>query len=245
VLWFDTDRDDVLDQGEAVLPDAPVELRHATAGAPTFDGVGSMGPVVARTTRSGADGRYAFTGVEFGTYIVVASVPSQGIDPSFDTDGQTDWIVGVSVASQSPGVADFAGVGGGSLNGRLVDETGAVVRTSGDVVCTWAGVDGVLGTADDTRFTTTAAADGTFNVGGVPYGSFRCGAVTTAGVSSAAVSAAVTSPTPTQVALPLPEATPTRRLPTAGADSTALLAMAGALLAIGLALVVTTRRRTA
>ena len=175
----------------------------------------------------------------------MASIPAQGIDPSFDTDGQSDWTVGVSVASLSPTVADFAGVGNGSLDGRLVDEAGAVIRTTGDVLCTWAGADGTLGTADDSRFTTTASADGTFSVGAVPYGSYACGAVTPAGVASTAVSAAVTSPTPTQVALPLPDVAPTRRLPTAGADNTVMLALAAALLVLGLGLVVTARRRPA
>ena len=248
VLWFDTDRDNVLDDDESILPGAHLELRPVADTAPAY-GAGvdaaSLGPVVPRTTISGVDGRYSFVDVEFGSYTVVASLQADGIERSFDTDGATDWTVGVTVLSEAPGVADFAGVGDGTLNGQLVDTAGVAIRVAGDVACNWAGVDGLFGTGDDSRFTTTASSSGAFSVQSTPFGQFRCGAVAATGQVSSSAQVGVTSsqPVTVQLALQTPEEeTPSGRLPTAGVNISALLAAAIGLMVVGSGLIALGRR---
>jgi hypothetical protein len=251
VLWFDTDRDNVLDEDESILPGAQLELRPVADTAPAY-GAGadaaSLGPVVPRTTISGVDGRYSFVDVEFGSYTVVATLQADGIERSFDTDGATDWTVGVTVLSETPGVADFAGVGDGILNGQLVDTDGVPIRVAGDVACTWAGVDGLFGTGDDSRFTTTASSSGAFSVESTPFGQFRCGAVASTGQvsSSSQVGVLSSQPVTVQLALQTPEEdTPSGRLPTAGVNISALLAAAIGLMVVGSGLLALGRRPAA
>jgi hypothetical protein len=147
-VWFDVDRDQVHDSNEPLLIDTLVELRPSERGRHR---VGRGGELRPSGSADDADrrrsGRYAFTGLELGDYVVVATVPAEGIERSYDSDGTVDWTVAVEVLADRPGVADFAGVGNGALGGQLLNTSGTPVKVATDVLCTWAGVDGVLGTA--------------------------------------------------------------------------------------------------
>ena len=250
VAWFDTDRDSVLDSGEALLSNALVELRPASSAAPTERfgaGVASFGPIVPLTTRTGADGRYAFTGLELGSYTVVATVPSDGIERTFDTDGRDtdgrfDWTVSVTVVEGVPGIADFAGRGGGTMTGHLVQANGVPAATTTRLGCTWAGSDGMFATADDSTFTTVTNADGSFTLDGVPYGQFECAAAASSGQVPTSIRLAVSTTQPTTLELPLTGAVAGNRLPTTGVDSSQLITPAFALLTVGAGLLTVGRR---
>ena len=250
MAWFDADRDGVLDSGEALLSNALVELRPATGPAPTerfAGGVASFGPIAPLTTRTGADGRYAFTGLEFGGYTVVATVPSDQIERTFDTDGRDtdghfDWAVSVTVAEGAPGIADFAGRGGGTVTGHIVQANGVPAATTIQLGCTWAGPDDAFGTADDGTFTTVTNADGSFTLEGVPYGQFDCATAASSGQVPTSLRVVVSTTQPTTLVLPLNAAVAGNRLPTTGADSSQLLTPAVALLTVGAGLLTVGRR---
>jgi hypothetical protein len=157
------------------------------------------------------------------------------------------------------------------------------------VVCTWAGLDDELGTADDVVMREDAGADGRFSLPGVPYGMYSCvGEDLTTGRTSPASTVAVLSAAEVQTSLPLqraaaagapapahpvpsvpsvpsvpavptvpsgPASTPAgartdrvvraviHRLPTTGAATGQLLALAVVLVAVGAAASAVGRRR--
>lgn len=176
VVWFDVNHNGTRDSGEPVLPGANVSL---VSGA----GAGAVGAAVAAASANpaavavtGADGRYRFAEVAPGAYSVVAKALAASLPPSWDTDGQLDWQVAVVVGGADV-TADFATTPTGGLMGTATNRvTGAPVPNA-EIDCTWAGLDGVPGTADDVSFSTAAGADGSYSLGALPPGSFACTAV--------------------------------------------------------------------
>jgi hypothetical protein len=231
-VWFDVDGDDVRDEDETALADVPVELRP----------IGTQsGP---RSTRSDAAGRYRFPAVTPGSYRIVAVVPAPGIEQSWDSDGTVDWSVSVDVLATEPSAADFAAIGSGTVNGRVADSSGNTVQAA-PLTCTWAGADGTFGTGDESTFHATSGADGSFSVGGVPFGQFECARVASYGQASTPVVLDVSSTQP--VAVVVPSAAPASvsgNLPAAGSDVGPILIAAVVLLGIGVGLVILTRPRT-
>ncbi len=76
-VWNDFDRDGIQDAGEAGIPGVTVKL---------YD---SAGTLLLGTTTTGADGYYAFTGLDTGSYIVEFTKPASG-DPSPQDQGADD-----------------------------------------------------------------------------------------------------------------------------------------------------------
>ncbi|MDY7103876.1 MAG: LPXTG cell wall anchor domain-containing protein [Actinomycetota bacterium] len=266
VIWVDLDRDGVRDPGEAPLPGVVVELvevvsppaRLTTAGftavgstkgaakAVTYSGWASSASAPARGAQVGvrsgtivtdAQGRYTFESVVPGDYAVTARLSASGITPWWDSDGAGDWRVGV-VVPVGTATADLAAVGSGSLAGQVYFSSTNGGVTAARVDCTWAGLDGVLGTADDAVFNITAGLDGSFTLDGAPAGDYRCAGVDPAtGRASTAVSGTVGVGGITTVRMPVP--TPGQlvgrsSLPRTGTSTTVSVAFGLLLVGLGL-----------
>jgi LPXTG-motif cell wall-anchored protein len=205
IVWFDRNADATLDAGEWTLPFVEVVLTRTTRNT-TMSGLRT-----ARTTGTtvsyavtDAGGSYRFTGVQPGQYTVTATASIDGFDITSDTDGQTDWTVDVNAQAGQLAIADFAGLGRGTLTGSMFEVTTRSGISSAAVLCRWAGFDDVMNSADDMTFTATANADGTFEMRGVPYGEFSCtGTDPVTGTLSSVAAVGVWSPAPVQAPLPL------------------------------------------
>jgi len=237
VVWFDRNGNGVFDGREWVLPGVTVTLTpgltSAKAALPqAFPGA---------TAVTGPDGSYAFADLSPGSYTVSASVQIAGFDRT--SDGDVDWVVDVAVAGKGVGVADFAGLGRGSLYGTMFEVDTRRGMPFATVTCSWGGYDDVLGTGDDLPFEVTADAEGDFDMAGIPYGEYECAGVDGTGRTSSGVLASVFSPEPVEAPLPV-GAMPAGQLPRTGTASSSLLALALGCLAVGTGLVRVGRRRT-
>jgi uncharacterized repeat protein (TIGR01451 family) len=175
VIWFDSNKNGARDPAEPVIPGANVTLQEQTS-ANAFRSASFRAAAAAKSTVTGADGSYKFTDVAAGNYDVVASAKANGLSAAWDTDGNLDWLVSVSVASTDL-TADFAGTGASTLTGIVTDTSNGQVIAGAELSCTWSGVDTVSGTEDDVTFTAVTNADGTYSINGVPFGQFDCVAV--------------------------------------------------------------------
>lgn len=155
------------------------DAKHATT-EPLLSGLTATlksGATVVGTKTTGANGDFEFTDLAPGTYIVTVTEPSNGgIVRSSDSDGSGDWIVTVTVTAGGTATAEYAAVGSAKTGGKAVRTAGGVTKVipNAKVTCTWAGPDGKLGTDDDADFSTTAAADGTYLLKGIPTGEYDC-----------------------------------------------------------------------
>jgi uncharacterized repeat protein (TIGR01451 family) len=178
-VWLDRNADGVQDLGEPGLPGVTVIL--IGDGADNTFGTADDVTFVQQTD---ANGGYNFTGLIADTYRVsidIGSLPP-GLTNTFDRDGtpnsSTDVVLGAGDVITD---ADFGYVGDASLGDRIWNDTdGDGVQDVGEngfngvaVILTWAGVDGVLGSADDETFTTTTSGDGDYLFDGLPAGAYR------------------------------------------------------------------------
>ena len=185
----------------------------------------SLSPAVARSstttiraltsqtahTTTGASGEYRFSRLAPGNYRVTASIESAGIEYTFDTDGRRDWSVAVSLTAGGTATAQFAGLGKGTIDGKVYTSTTDAPISNAAVQCRWAGFDDVLRTSDDVMLDATADAGGQFHLAAVPYGQFSCvGRDPVTGTDSAVADVWVLSVVPVHPQLPV---TPTRQTP--------------------------------
>jgi uncharacterized repeat protein (TIGR01451 family) len=254
-VWFDRNRDGVRDDNEPMLAGVTVDLSFASAASSAAQAhaasVGSAGPF--QTTRTNGSGQFRFDDVSPGSYVVTGSVSNTtGLLPTWDSDGLSDWIVHVTVTS---GVAhaEMAARGRAAIEGTVVDQSTGAPIASADVTCTWAGLDGVFGTPDDSPFVVTADAGGKFELPDVPYGTYRCTAVDPKTGHHATLDGTVHDPNTVHVVLPVPNTTPTMtptpttpgphpRLPFTGANDDALWRWALLMVLLGAALLSISRR---
>ena len=205
-MWFDRDEDRAPGAGEWPLPGVRVQLVSAAPVA--FLRVASAVSAATTVTReavTGEKGAYRFTGVPAGTYRVTASAVRAGFAYTSDTDGDLDWSVAVQVPANGTAEADFAGLGKGTLGGAVFLTTATRTPVTGAVVtCRWAGLDDVMGSADDVAMDVVAGTDGRYSLPQVPYGEFSCSGVDpVTGAVSAAARAVVASVEPVQAPLPI------------------------------------------
>jgi hypothetical protein len=200
LVWVDTDRDGVKDTTEAVLPGVPVSL-SPRGGSPIASVV------------TGADGRYAFTGLGAGAYDVTATLSAAGIAPSWDTDGGTDWTVAVDVTTGTAR-ADLAAAGTNSLSGQVYYPATDTGSPAAVVEIRWSGLDGILGNADDTMFSVVADPEGRFQLNDIPPGTYSAtGTENGTGLLTPTLSAVVGGTPPAPMRLPLePAAAPSGRV---------------------------------
>lgn len=179
LVWHDVDGDGVQDPGEPGLVGVTVTL---TWYGP--DGVPGGGDDAVLTTTTDVDGSYLFTGLPAGTHQVVVdeSTLPAGVTPTYDLDGADDSeALAVLADGEDRTDVDFGYTGTGSI-GDLVwlDLDGDGVFDSGEpgirgvaMSVTWAGIDGVFGTADDITYTDTTDGAGHYLVDRLPAGRYQ------------------------------------------------------------------------
>jgi len=163
-----------LDANGAHDPDEPgiggVDVTVAWFGP---DGVIGGGDDLVFTTTTGPDGSYLVDGLPAGEFsVVIGNVPA-------GLTGATSQSVTMAAAEARDDV-DFPLVGSGVIGDQVFEDVNRNgVFDSGEpgvagvgVTVTWAGGDGLLGTADDILFTTVTAADGQYLVETLPAGDF-------------------------------------------------------------------------
>ena len=152
-VWIDADEDDTKDASEVWIPGIALAL----SGASTASGTSS------------STGAFTFSSLVAGSYTVTATLPSGlGLTKSWDTQGNVDWVVTVTVVAGQTARADFAATGKIDVVGKL-----AQTPTGTDVNIDWSGLDKELDTTDDVTFTTKVQSDKTFTVSNVPTGKYR------------------------------------------------------------------------
>ena len=178
-VWLDRDGDGTVGAGEPPLAGVTVTLTWFGA-----DGVPGGGDDIVLTTTTDANGQYRFDGLPDGAFSVQvdpATLP-EGVTPTFDRDGDLDHATAVNVSPEAREAldADFGYRGSASIGDTIwldVNHDGAQDDEPGlsgvTVVLTWAGPDGVLGTADDQNMTTVTGLDGTYLFDGLPAGEYR------------------------------------------------------------------------
>ncbi|MBH0116752.1 isopeptide-forming domain-containing fimbrial protein [Salinibacterium sp. NG253] len=191
-VWLDLNKDGVKDAGEPGLPDAEVTLVWFGP-----DGVAGGGDDVTFVEITDSNGEYLFDSLPEGNYtatVDTTTLPS-GVTPTFDADAGPNQPTATTVASgvgpnsttavSLPAATDldnidFGYVGTGKIgdtvwldqNGDgILDDTESGIAEVG-VTLTWAGLDGVLGNADDVVSTTTTDASGNYLFEDLPSGLF-------------------------------------------------------------------------
>jgi hypothetical protein len=104
-----------------------------------------------------------------GLYTVTATLPSGlGLTQSWDSQGNVDWVVTVTVIAGQVARADFAATG-------KIDVVGSLSNTPAGtpVNIDWGGLDKELDTIDDVTFATSVKTDRTFTVSNIPTGKYR------------------------------------------------------------------------
>lgn len=176
-VWWDRDGNGKQGSNEPGL--AGVTVRVTWFGP---DGVKGGGDDVASTVVTDANGHYLVPNLPDGTYgvRVISGIPS-GLAPSFDATGKAD---GSSTVTVSGGKTDRAQDFGYSASGSIGDTVwldsdgdgtkGATEAGIPDVTVTltWAGADGVYGTADDETTTTKTDRSGHYEFDRLAAGTY-------------------------------------------------------------------------
>ncbi|GAA2176243.1 hypothetical protein GCM10009846_29270 [Agrococcus versicolor] len=178
LVWLDLDADGERSEAEHGLEGVRVLL--------TWEGedgeLGTADDEVFSTTTD-ASGAYGFAGLPAGDYVVAVDLATlqAGLLPTYAESGVALGVANVALETgEAHATADFGFRGAGSI-GDLVwldlDADGAQGTTEPGVPAqpvqlTWAGRDGVLGTADDLVFAATTDASGAYRVDGLPDGAF-------------------------------------------------------------------------
>ena len=191
-VWLDLNKDGVQDVGEPGLPDAEVTLVWFGP-----DGVAGGSDDVTFTETTDSAGKYLFDGLPEGSYTVTVDTDTlpAGVTPTFDADAGPNQPTATTAASgvgpnsttavSLPAATDldnidFGYVGTGKIgdtvwldqNGDgIVDDTESGLADV-DVTLTWAGLDGILGNADDVVSTTKTDASGNYLFEDLPSGLF-------------------------------------------------------------------------
>jgi uncharacterized repeat protein (TIGR01451 family)/fimbrial isopeptide formation D2 family protein len=179
LVWLDLDSDEAQGAGEPGLAGVTVNLISA-------GGDGSFGTAddLIFTQLTASDGRYIFRGLLPGDYRVIVDAGSlpPGLAPTYDVDMVLDNSVTLSLSGgEERDDVDFGYQGAGSIGDRVWEDLdGDGAQGAGEpgvagaaVTLTWAGPDGVLGSADDATLVATTDANGGYSFAGLPAGSYR------------------------------------------------------------------------
>jgi fimbrial isopeptide formation D2 family protein/uncharacterized repeat protein (TIGR01451 family) len=179
-VWFDRNNDGVQDADEPGLAGVTLTLRYFGA-----DGIeGTADDLVLGTDVTDANGGYLFSNLPAGGFRVTvdtATLPGT-FTQTYDLDGTATAHTAMATltAAQNRTDVDFGYVGAGSIGDYVwLDRNADTVQDADEpglsgvtVNLTWAGPDGLLGTADDRTFTTTTDANGGYLFTGLPNGRY-------------------------------------------------------------------------
>lgn len=180
VVWFDRNKNGVLDEGEPLLPNIQVSAVDIIDPGMVTPAGGNLAVSAASSAMATTDanGAYVLT-VTPGDYTVTASLSSSKLVAFYDPDGVGDWTTTVTASTGTPADVNFAAAGNGSMSGVIKFSGGETPIPNASVACIWEGVDGVPGTADDITYTTVANGSGVFTYTDIPGGTFSCAGVDT------------------------------------------------------------------
>jgi hypothetical protein len=188
-VWFDTDLNEKRDAGEPWLAGVSVTISPKVQAGLTPTQIAQL----TYTATSNSSGAFDFTAVSPNTYVIKSSLPTaSGINKSWDTSGNADWLVTVTVVANQTSRGDFAATGMVSASGCV---SGATADSS--LNATWAGFDKIAGSADDALFVTEIDQNCDFNLEGLPTGEYSIVAKRSTGrvFASSALKLNTTSPT--------------------------------------------------
>jgi hypothetical protein len=170
--WFDINRNNRRDTGEPLLAGVDVALTPRAVTGQSFANVRKQSFVM-KTTSTGA---FDFSDLPPGTYVIKSILPGDfGIQESWDSSGNSDWEVTVTVVAQQTSRGDFAAVGTALATGSVDGGDG------GSLDATWSGFDQTLGNDDDTTFTVSLSGSGGFTLSGLPQGKYSVKATSKTG----------------------------------------------------------------
>ena len=171
--WFDINQNDKKDANEPFLAGVDVEVRPRAVSSQSVRGVRASALTV-KTTSTGA---FDFSNLVPGVYQIKSALPGgYGIEQSWDSSGNADWSVTVTVLARQTSRGDFAAIGNVATSGCVTDSP-----ANSTLDANWAGFDGVLGTSDDASFGTDLGADCEFELNGLPTGGYKVEAKTSTG----------------------------------------------------------------
>ncbi|MEM9552691.1 MAG: SdrD B-like domain-containing protein [Acidobacteriota bacterium] len=185
-LWIDVDPpgpdgpDGLPGPNEPPLPGVTVELYLDVDGDGIFEPGGDDGAAIASTVTD-ADGRYLFDGLDAGRYFVDvdgSTLPTNLVETTYPAGVDPSAVVALTDGARVDDV-DFGYVPapGTAILGDFVwyDADGDGLQDPGEagiggvtLDLFGAGPDGTFGTGDDSSFTTTTAADGSYLFTGLP-----------------------------------------------------------------------------
>lgn len=179
-VWWDLDADGVQDVGEPGIPGVEVTITFAGPN----DAFGDADDLVfVRITD--ASGEYLVTNTPEGAYrVAVTDGIALGFTNTYDEDNgltSPDEQTAVALGVAPHLTADFGYTGAGSIGDTVfLDIDGNGTMGAGDqpldgvtVTLTWAGADGVFGSADDIVRTVDTDTSGTYLFDHLPSGNYR------------------------------------------------------------------------
>ncbi|QCR20475.1 SdrD B-like domain-containing protein [Agrococcus sp. SGAir0287] len=175
LVWFDQDRDGVVDAGEAGIPDVRLEVTWLGP-----DGVLGGGDDVVQVVTTGEDGRWTLDALPWGVYDVRV-VPGDSLQSYEQVSAVSNDVLDLtstttlSAAAPSDLDLDFGFAGSGSIGDRIwLDQDGDGVQDAGEpglvgvtVELTFTGPSGEVST-----FTTTTGDDGIYGFANLPAGEY-------------------------------------------------------------------------
>lgn len=171
--WFDINQNSKRESDEPLLAGVDVEVKAKSVSSQS---VGSVSKA-AYTVKTSSTGSFDFSSLAPGTYVITSKLPGEyGIQESWDSSGNSDWMVTVVVYANKTSRGDFAAIGTVATSGCVA---GSMSNSTLDA--SWAGFDGILGTSDDAVFGTDLGSDCEFDLSGLPTGSFKVEAKTASG----------------------------------------------------------------
>jgi uncharacterized repeat protein (TIGR01451 family) len=172
-IWHDVNENGVQDSDEVGIAGVSVQLRGAGA-----DGIFGTSDDIFRSTTTGRDGYYRFSGLADGAYQISVLPSDLPAGMHFTT---ADSLQATVNNGQTYLDADFGLNGKGKLGTKVwLDKDQDAVIDSDEqglphvkVTLTWAGKDGVLGTNDDVSYSTLTNATGDYEFTGLAAGLYR------------------------------------------------------------------------
>lgn len=170
--WFDINKNNKKEDNEPLLVGVDVNL-EPTASSASKSSSGIVRAQATQVLKTDANGAFDFTTVNPGTYVIKGVLPKNfGIEQSWDSTGNTDWQVSVTVLARQTARGDFAAIGDVQVLTNLSPEECDALGDSSDISMDWAGFDQSVGNSDDASFASSLNDNCSFEVTGVPTGKY-------------------------------------------------------------------------